>query len=225
MPAKNSLKTYISNAYYHIYNRGVEKRIIFLDKQDYAVFLSYLKEYLLPKDKKKLQQALINSNLTGEKRDDILKSLRMSNFANEIILYAFCLMPNHFHLLIKQNQANSIAKFMNSLCTRYSMYFNKKYIRVGSLFQGVYKAVHIKREDYLLYITRYIHFQARKIGQKPAHPSSIEDYLGVNNTGWIKPNEILSYFSKTNPNLTYQSFMEQTERRKSFDQISSVLID
>ncbi len=225
MPARNSIKPYISNSCYHIYNRGVEKRIIFLDKQDYAVFLSYLKEYLLPKDIQDLQQKLMNLKLSSDKKDDILKILRMNNFADQITLYAFCLMPNHFHLLVKQKNAKSIDKFMNSLCTRYSVYFNKKYERIGSLFQGVYKAVHIEREDYLLYLTRYIHYQARKRNKKAARPSSMEAYLGINNTSWIKPDEILSYFSKTNLNLTYQSFIEQTDRRKSFDQIFSVLID
>lgn len=225
MPARNSVKPYISNACYHIYNRGVEKRIIFLDKQDYSVFLSYLKEYLLFKDIRKLQKQLADPNLSGDKKDDIFKTLRINNFADEITLYAFCLMPNHFHLLVKQNNADSIDKFMNSFSTRYSVYFNKKYERVGPLFQGVYKAVYIKREDYLVHLSRYIHFQARKIGRKVAQPSSIEAYLGLNRPGWVKPDVILSYFSQTNLGLTYQSFMEQTERRKSFNQISSVLID
>jgi len=225
MPARNSLKTYIPNACYHIYNRGVEKRIIFLDNQDYSVLLSYLKEYLLPKNIRDLQQELMNPEFSGEKRDKILKTIRMNNFADNIDLYAFCLMPNHFHLLVKQSKSDSIDKFMNSLGTRYCIYFNKKYDRVGPLFQGVYKAVHVKREDYLLYLTRYIHFQARKIGRKSTQPSSIEAYLGLSRSAWIKPEVILSYFSKINPNLSYQNFMEQTERRKSFDQISSVLID
>jgi putative transposase len=225
MPARNSLKPYVPNAFYHIYNRGVEKRIIFQDKQDYSVLLSYLKEYLLPKNEQKLQEELNNPNLSGERRDEILKAMRINNFADEIDLLCFCLMPNHLHLLIEQNNANSIDKFMNSVFTRYSIYFNKKYDRVGPLFQGVYKAIQVKNEEYLLGLTRYIHYQARKRNKKLAQPSSIEAYLGMNNPGWIKPELVLSYFSKTNKNLSYQAFMDQTDGKKSFDQISSLLIE
>ena len=140
MPARNSRKQYLENGYYHIYNRGVEKRKIFLDRQDYNVFLSYLKEYLLPKDEESLYKRLADRSISLMERDNIHKTLRMNNFAGEITLLAYCLMPNHFHFFIKQKSAGSIDKFMNSLGTRYTMYFNKKYDRVGSLYQGVYKA-------------------------------------------------------------------------------------
>jgi len=97
MPAKNSTKLYIENSFYHLYNRGVEKRIIFLDQQDYFVFLSYLKQYLLPLDKNKLTEKLTDPDISYKDRDKILKSLRLNNFASEIKLIAYCLMPNHFH--------------------------------------------------------------------------------------------------------------------------------
>src|SRR3990170_2216093 len=100
MPAKNRIKEYSENSYYHIYNRGVEKRLIFLDQQDYGVFLSYLKEYLLPKNEKELFSRLSNPTLSPKEKDKILKLLRLNNFAGEITLLAYCLMPNHFHLLI-----------------------------------------------------------------------------------------------------------------------------
>src|SRR3989304_6385484 len=102
MPSKHSTKTYIENSYYHIYNRGVEKRNIFLDQQDYGVFLSYLKEYLLPKNERELANKLADPNVSSREKAKIIKLLRMNNFADEIILFAYCLMPNHFHLLIKQ---------------------------------------------------------------------------------------------------------------------------
>lgn len=225
MPAKNSLKPYISNAFYHIYNRGVEKRIIFQENQDYSVFLSYLKEYLLPKNEQELREKLNNPKLLGKEKDQILKAIRMNNFTDEIDLACFCLMPNHFHLLVRQSSADSIARFMSSLCTRYGVYFNKKYHRVGSLFQGVYKGIHVDSEEYLLELTRYIHFQARKRTNTPARPSSIEAYLGLNNPGWIKPGLILPYFSKTNPSLTYQSFVTQTDKRSSFSNIKPLLLE
>jgi putative transposase len=115
MPARNAIKEYIPDTYYHIYNRGVEKRKIFLDEQDYGVFLSYLKNLLsVPKTKN--------------------RSILDNNFSSEVTLLSYCLMSNHFHLLIKQKDAQAIGRMIKALCTRYSMYFNKKYDRVGKLF-------------------------------------------------------------------------------------------
>jgi REP element-mobilizing transposase RayT len=137
MPSKNRLKTYIANSYYHVYNRGVEKRDIFQDEADYGVFLSYLKEYLEPKEQANLQEQL--EKTTYYDRDKIVKKIRMNNFSSEIILIAFCLMPNHYHLLVKQNNERSLEKFMKSLFTRYTGYFNKRNKRVGTLFQEYIK--------------------------------------------------------------------------------------
>lgn len=213
MPAKNTIKEYISDGYYHIYNRGVEKRDIFLDQQDYAVFLSYLKEYLLPKDEQSLQNQLADPTLRWNEKANILKLLRLNNFAGEISLIAYCLMPNHFHFFIKQKSATAIDRFMQSLCTRYTMYFNKKYKRVGSLFQGVYKAAPVIHEDQYLHLSRYIHRQALNLQGETLEkqPCSYYEYLGKRNTQWIYPNEILSYFSKTNSQLSYEAFVLQNE--------------
>src|SRR3989338_9403043 len=143
MPAKNSIKVYAENSYYHIYNRGVEKRSIFQDAQDYGVFLSYLKDYLTPKNEGELQNKLSAPNTSYKEKDKILKLLRLNNFYGEITLLAYCLMTNHFHFFVKQKSALSIDKFMQSLCTRYTMYFNRKYRRVGSLFQAVYLLIKV----------------------------------------------------------------------------------
>lgn len=215
MPAKNSRKQYLQNGYYHIYNRGVEKRIIFQDQQDYAVFLSYLKEYLTEKNEKELNERLADHKTLWVEKDKILRSLRMNNFSKEIRLLSYCLMPNHFHFFIKQKSAGAIDKFMNSLCTRYTMYFNKKYKRVGSLYQGVYKAVLIDSELQFLHLSRYIHRQALQgdalENLQEKQPCSYFEYLGKRETGWIHPKEILSYFDQENPNLSYESFVRQND--------------
>src|SRR3989344_652413 len=206
MPARNSIKEYNENGYYHLYNRGVEKRIIFMDRQDYNVFLNYLKEYLMPKDQKTLQHKLLNPETSYKEKDNILKLLRLNNFSEEITFLAFCLMPNHFHFLVKQKNANSINKFIQSLCTRYTMYFNRKYNRVGSLFQSVYKAVLVGNDMQLLELTKYIHKQALALqGEtlQERQPCSYFEYLEKRTTPWIKTEEILKYFSKNNTSLTY----------------------
>lgn len=220
MPAKNALKLYVENSYYHLYNRGVEKRSIFQDEQDYVVFLSYLKQYLLPKDEKYLTSIISNQSSSSKEKDDALRLLRLNNFSTEITLLAYCLMFNHFHLLIKQKSAGSIDRFMNSICTRYTMYFNKKYKRVGPLYQGVYKAVMVETEEQLLHLSKYIHQQA--LGTKgealkgspklyEKRPCSYSEYRGFRETEWIHPEEILAYFSKTNPRLSYETFMAEED--------------
>lgn len=126
MPARNTVKQYAENGYYHIYNRGVEKRSTFQDSQDYGVFLSYLKEYLMPKDEEGLREKLNDPNTSYKEKDAIIRILRLNNFSDEIKLISHCLMPNHFHFFVKQKSSQSIHKFMQSFTTRYTMYFNKK---------------------------------------------------------------------------------------------------
>lgn len=202
MPAKNSRKTYVENGYYHVYNRGVEKRHIYLDDQDYKVFLSYLKLYLEP------------PNLQGQALK-VAPSRHLKNYATDITLLAYCLMPNHFHLLIKQTAFNTMNRFIQSILTKYSVYFNKKYRRVGPLFQGRYKAVLVENENQFLYLTKYIHRNPLDI--LPTRPglvgypySSYQNYLHNIQQIWVKPQEILGYFSRTNSSLSYKSFVEDT---------------
>jgi len=215
MPGKNTIKTYEKNAYYHLYNRGVNKQRIFQDDQDYGVFLSYLKTYLEPKDEQTLLHIISDEHAPWREKDQAVKLLRLNNFFGTITLLAFCLMKNHFHMLVRQTDADAIDRFMNSLCTRYTMYFNKKYKRVGPLFQSTYKAVRIITEEQLLYITRYIHRNPIKKTYDNSlssrilstfQYSSYPNYLGIRHADWVKPDEILIFFGKNNQ--TYQSFVE-----------------
>lgn len=222
MPAKNVRKNYIKDGYYHLYNRGVEKRKIFLDAQDYSVFSSYLNVYLSPKNNAELRNKIADPKIPWTEKDKILKQLRLNNFSDDITLIAYCLMPNHFHFFIKQKNADSIDKFMNSLCTRYSMYFNKKYKRVGSLYQGTYKAVSIENESQFLHLTRYIHKQALDLQgvALQAQPSSYKNFIGMDHISWVHPEEILTYFSKTNPSLSYKAFVEQKDDIQLLDNLT-----
>lgn len=221
MPARNSRKAYRPESYYHIYNRGVEKRDIFLDEQDYSVFLGYIKTYLTPKDTVLLQNNLLSKETSRQEKNRALKDLILNNFFGKVSLHAYCLMPNHFHLLIRQKNNDGIDRFLNSLGTRYVVYFNRKYKRVGHLFQGVYKAVLVETDEQLLHLSRYIHrnpislfSKDEKVAQGQAlykQPSSYSDYIGLKNTLWVDTQEILSFFSKTNPLLTYENFITQLD--------------
>lgn len=206
MAAKNTVKCYLKNGFYHLYNRGVAKGNIFLDEQDYNVFLSYLKTYLLPKDLISLQAILFSNDSKPQEKDKAQKLIKLKNFYGNIDLIAYALMPNHFHFLVKQTDEDTIDHFLNALGTRYVGYFNRKYKRVGPLFQGVYKAVLIGSDQQLLHLSRYIHLNPIKI-QLPNLPSSLPEFLERTKTDWLKSNFILDYFSKTNPNNSYESFM------------------
>lgn len=212
MPAKNSIKISIENGYYHLYNRGVNKQKIFESPMDYSVFLRYLKDALSPAPKQseleKFEVEIHGVTFIKPKRPP-------KNFLGEIDLIAYALMPNHFHLLIRQIKNGAMEAFVKSVATRYSMYFNKAYTRVGPLFQGVYKAVMIQNENYLLHVSRYIHLNPQKIVHNltDAH-SSYADYLGIKHTAWLNPRLVLDYFNNpVHPALqkvhnTYKNFVE-----------------
>lgn len=195
MPQKNSVKTYYENAFYHIYNRGVEKREIFVDRSDYVFFLHLLKEALTKPS-------------AGSDPAKIVR--KRQNFHGKITLLSYCLMPNHFHFLIKQENPNDITNFIRSISTTYSMFFNKKYDRVGPLFQGKFKAIDIDNENYLLWVSRYIHRNPENF--RSYNYSSYDDYLGKRTTGWINTKTLLDIFSPTTSNQApnYQKFAEDT---------------
>lgn len=219
MPAKNAIKVYAPESYYHIYNRGVNKRVIFKDQQDYSVFLSYLKTYLLPKDTDQLNLKIKNRDTPFADKYQANKLLVLNNFSDKIDLLAYCLMPNHFHLLIKQQGQSDMEHLMRSLISRYTTYFNKRYHRLGPLFQGRYKAVLIESDAQLLHLTRYIHrnpfvLQRTVLSKKDSplfnQPSSYPNYLGKINQQWVKPDFILQNFSGTGFN-SYQAFVESED--------------
>jgi len=223
MPGKDRFKVYVENGYYHIYNRGVAKQKIFLKSQDYKVFLNYLKEALTT-----AKIEIIMFSLRGQSFKAIER--RPKNFKEEVNLIAYCLMPNHFHLLIKQKNKNSMEKFMRSVITRYSSYFNKKYDRVGHVFQGRYKAILLEKDEYLLHLTRYIHINPLEINSDLTKAySSYPDYLGLRKTKWVNPEIVIRFFNqKTLPEITkintYKHFVE-SYKKDSKAVIGSLSID
>ncbi len=213
MARKNTIRKFTEGGIYHVYNRGVEKRNIFIDDQDYAVFLHLLKYYLSPIDLKEGHPLMQFQNFK------VIRPRPLANMEKEIDLIAYCLMPNHFHLLIKQHTINGVTRIIERLLTTYAMYFNKRYDRVGYLFQGPYRAVLVENESYLLHISRYIHLNPIELTRAPLvnYPySSYTYYLGLKHASWLKTKLILSYFdrSKLSPFLnnlqSYQEFVENS---------------
>ena len=143
------------NEYYHIYNRGVDKRIIFTEPKDYNRFVYLL--YLCNTEKSILVRDLFSDGLSAF---EVFKFDRGDTIVD---IGAYCLMPNHFHILIKEKIDGGISLFMKKLLTAYSMYFNKKSERTGTLFEGRFKASHANNDVYLKYLFSYIHLNPLKM--------------------------------------------------------------
>jgi putative transposase len=192
MPTRNLLKNYGAEQFYHVYSRGVAKQAVFLDDEDFRMFLSFFKRYL--------------------SADPVISPQRhpYPNYASRVELLAYCLMPNHIHLLFYQNDATAISELMRSLMTSYSMYFNRKYKRVGPVFQSRYLASNIDQESYLEHISRYIHLNPK--AWRTYEYSSLPYYLGQRQAEWLKPARILEIFD--NNQATYRQFVEDYEANK-----------
>ena len=176
---------FVVGEFYHIYNRGVEKRIIFQNITDYKRFLALL--YIANGS----EQVHINNNVWY--KGDIDNVFKNDRGEPLVAIGAYCLMPNHFHLLLTPLVEGGISKFMLKLQTGYSMYFNKKNDRVGALFQGVFKSQHIDDDVYLRYIYAYIHLNPAKL----------------KNSKWkIQPKSFLNQLKKFIAEYLYSSLQE-----------------
>lgn len=137
---------------YHIYNRGVDKRDIFMDDEDRIRFIHDLYEFNDSNPVIKLNYHLSNNSEVG------LPNIQRKPRELLVEILVFCMMDNHFHLMIRSVSENGITEFMRKLGTGYTNYFNKKYERNGALFQGKFKSVHIEKDSHLMYLPIYIHF-------------------------------------------------------------------
>lgn len=204
MPTKNTVKIYLKNGYYHVYNRGVDKREIFLEETDCVQFLHYLKLYLSP------PEVLMKAPDISIRR---LHKILNLNISNEVILQSFSLMPNHFHLQIKQIKTTGMEKLTRRVLTSYSQFFNRKYKRRGPLFESVYKAVILNTTEQFLYLSSYIHRNPLKLKHTKfdfVNFSSYPYYLGEKHAAWLNPDEILEHFNtvKSNQYFSYKFFVE-----------------
>lgn len=184
----NKKPQFITNEIYHVYNRGVEKRVIFPQTADYFRMVRDLYELNNKHDVLSLyRRAEYNPIVQLEKNRGNREAL--------VEILAWVLMPNHDHLLLRQIAENGIVKFMHKLGTGYTNYFNTKNERVGPLFQGSFKAIHVDTDDYLRNLVGYIHTNPAALADQLVRSStpstmgflrgyrwsSFQDYLGIGN--------------------------------------------
>ena len=193
-----------TNYYYHVFNRGITNQDTFLNDRDYQRAITTMPYYfqVSPKIRFSYFQRL--------SKEDRLRAASSSS-PPVIKLAAYCLMPNHFHLLLKQVVDNGISNFVRLFTNSYTRYFNTKHRRNGPLFQGRFKAVLIESEEQLIHVSRYIHLNPSSSGvvsSKQAvlsYPySSIGEYLNPSKSSICEQSEVLSYFS---PKNDYKSFV------------------
>lgn len=200
-------RNFVSGCYYHIYNRGAHRQNIFHDEKDYDAFTQILAYYLLhplgtPKS--------ILNRLSENKGRILVKQTEASAYT----LLAYCLMPNHFHMMLCQDSdVIRISNLMRRLCTTYAMYYNHRYHHSGTIFQGKYKNVLVESEYQWIYLSKYIH-------RNPAHLQrtdpcnwvdypycSYQNYRGKRVERWLNTAIILERY-KRDPYLEYQSFVD-----------------
>lgn len=189
MPSKNTIKLYDVPAYYHVYNRGAGRQAIFPDDADKEMFLSLLARHL-------------------DSADTTTRSDKIPYEKYAVELLAYCLMDNHFHLLLYQERdIAAVTKLLRSISTSYTMYFNKRYSRSGHLFQSVFKASRIDNEPYLAHISRYIHLNPEKF--ESYKWSSLGAYLDTTTLPWLHPERILAQSPER-----YEAFLHDYRSRR-----------
>lgn len=206
-------KTHFANDhYYHIYNRGVDKRRIFLENKQYYRFIHDLYEF---------NDSDAVTNLSWRlhyyrSRESIVdyrfptSIVPMVKKRKELVeIVCFCLMPNHFHLILKQLIEKGISKFMHKLGTGYANYFNEVQKRTGALFEGRFKSILIENDEYLMHLSRYIHLNCIDLIEPEWKEEGIKDLKAANRfLEAYKWSSYLDYIGKRNmPSVINTDFL------------------
>jgi len=213
---------FTNDEYYHVFNRGVDKRIIFNTQEQQAYFLSRL-QLLNSTDSRKY----ITNKRSRFKNKDIL-----GEGEDLVSIVAYCLLPNHYHLLLKQNVDNGISQFMQRLGTAYTMFFNQQENRSGGLFQGKFKAAHLSGEFALPVLSAYINlnYAHHKIDTNVnLVRSSLYDYITdagkACTNGICNQDEISNIISETGGLSEYKVFIKNASKTFADNKGNSVSLD
>lgn len=217
--------TLATDEVYHVLNRGVAKQPIFNDDCDYTRATNLLNYYRFNKPNIRFSYFI---RLTKTLKDNFWNNLqKTSQPLVEIISY--CLMPNHFHLLLKQLREKGISIFMSNFQNSYAKFFNLKYQRPGPLYQSIFKAVRVENNDQLLHVNRYIHlnpFSSRlvEIDKLLEYPwSSFPHYLGNIQSPFIKSALVLDQFKSLE---AYRKFVfDQAGYQRKLNDIKHLILE
>lgn len=199
---------------YHLFNRGVEKRITFIDKKDLERFVQTLDYYRFDNPPSRFSFRKRLTIKKGSPKEPLVEIL------------AYCLMPNHFHLLVKQLKDKGITNFVSKVTNSYTKYFNTRYKRTGPLFQGTFKAVRIEDDEQLIHVSRYIHlnplvdYVVKNLKRFPY--SSYPEYLGIKK-GFCQKNLVLDQFPTPS---SYEKFvLDQEDYGRKIKQMERLFLE
>jgi len=207
---KNNEK-FATGEFYHIYNRGVDKRDIFSDEVDLSRFFQSMELFNTVQPIGSIYEKKFSDNRFGRptsKSDGLVEFI------------CFCLNPNHFHFILKQVIDGGISEFMKRLGGGYTKYFNERNKRTGALFQGRFKSIHVDSNDYLLHLSAYVNLNNRvhRFGRPTPKltKSSWDEYNGRSNGGFCEKDIILDQFGGINEYKIYaESSLEDILQRRA----------
>lgn len=213
-----------NDQFYHIFNRGIERRTVFTTKKEFNRAKQLIKFYRHKEIPLRFSRIMQQPN---DVREKILEKLYKNEKIVEIL--AFCLMPNHFHFLLKQVADNGVATFISNITNAYTKYFNTKHKRVGPLFQGTFNAVIVETDEQLIHLSRYIHLNP-VVSSIIDHDklenysySSYLEYLSLSDDEITEHEFVLTFFKKVNQ---YQEFVnDQIDYAKKLETIKHLVLE
>ena len=232
-------ESFKNNGIYHIYNRGVDERDIFLNEDDFRRFLDFAKVY---------RYKNLRLRSLGKKKSTKRSLANLDQAIKPMVeILAYVLVKNHFHIILRQLAKDGITKFMHKLGSLYTLWFNEKHTRTGRLFEGSFKAISVPEDTYLFYLSFYIHLHPAEfitpklkggkirnrdeiiIVMEEYRWSSYPVYLEKRKDELLNTKFILDYFKRPNSNSIeeYKKFIEGglDEGDKRFKEIEGLLLD
>jgi len=222
---------FANGEFYHVYNRGVDKRNIFQDKKDMERFFISMSEFNTIES----IGSIYEKNYKPKKenfgsRTSKISKIPSKNKGKLVNFICYCLNPNHFHFILEQVSDNGIEKFMQRM-GGYTKYFNEKYGRSGVLFQGKYKSIHVNSNEYLLHLSSYVNlnFKVHKIGSPTSKiKSSWDEYIATESKSvFCRKDIILEQFRTKAEYKTFaEGSLEDILRRREEDKdINALLLE
>src|SRR3989344_2288389 len=215
----------VPGEYYHLLNRGVSKQNIFFDKSDWTRFLFlilYLQSPAVFQNIGRPVKEFVKHSVFNIEQDVVLEVISR----RYVELIAFCIMPNHFHLIVKEEKESGIAQYMQRCLNGYTKYINTRYQKSGHIFQGPYKAVHVGDNRQLLYLSTYVHRNPRELSKwknrEHQYPwSSYQDFVTENRWGeLIQPDIVSGRFKQKSD---YKEFVESSPAKLIEEELGEVL--
>jgi len=216
--------------YLHVFDRGMQKQPIFKIEADYLRFifiiLTFQGEHVVKNISREIKQTVQSSTLHSFGIEEDLEKDILKNRMVELV--AFSLMPNHFHLLVRELVDNGLSKYMQRVMTAYTKYFNLRHTRSGHLFQSRYKSVLINSDKQLMHVSAYIHKNPAEIGwrgKEEKYPwCSYQDYLGENRFRNLLVTDVVMERFRDEKRSSYKEFVSSSPAKEITEELFGPII-